>query len=293
MQLYSFWARNTAAVTAAAGHVYDLVAYAGSNLSQADAHALAHQKLLDRQRRLESGEHLKEYPAGSRPLREKIEQRICDAQGQETAAITRNAYGALVVNTKSVMFVDVDLADLRPQPVPGPGFITQLLRWLQLVATPPPLSPIAPLPLLEARVRRWLQQNPTWSFRLYRTRAGFRLLATHAEILPTAVVASQAFAALGADGVYARMCHLQACYRARLSPKPWRIALARPVYTFPYQNSIQQEAQAVWESLYATQSESFSVCEFIGSYGSGEVCAAATEVLALHDAACLGGRPLA
>ncbi|SFQ47150.1 hypothetical protein [Hymenobacter arizonensis] len=293
MQIYNFWARETAAYAPATGEHYDLVAYAGSNLNQADATAQARQKLLSRQDRLESGERLNEYPAGAKPLREKLEQRLYTPEGKEMGAITRNAYGALVLNTSRLMFVDVDLVDLRPRPELSAGLFTELLRWLRIIPTPPPVPPIEPLPLLEAKVQRWLQQHPAWHFRLYRTRAGYRLLATHAEILPTDAVANQVFTALGADEIYARMCRLQACYRARLTPKPWRIGLARPTYLFPYQDAEQLTAQADWESTYTAQSADFSVCEFIGDYGSGQVCPAAKDLLALHDAACLGSRTLA
>jgi len=291
MQLYTFWARDTAAFTCPDGRAYALVAYAGSNLSPVDASTQAQQKLLHRQRRLERGEQLREYPTGAKPLREKVERRLHDAAGAETAAITRNAYGALVLNTRTVMFIDVDLADLRPARAAGPGFFKLLLQWLRLA--PPPAAPPSPLLLLEGRITRWLAQHPAWNFRLYRTRAGYRLVVTHAEISPTDAIASQVFSALGADRLYARMCQLQACYRARLSPKPWRVGLARPPYPFPWQDAQQQQAQHAWESIYATTSGAFSVCEQLGNYGSGQVCTAAAEVLALHDDACLGGRPLA
>lgn len=294
MQIYTFWAKGTAEHVTPEGQAYHLVAYAGSNLNPADAQTRARQKLDGRLSRLQRGEQLREYPTGTRPLREKLEQRLHNAHGAETGAITRNAYGAQVLNTASVMFVDVDLADLRPVPPTSSDPLTSLLRWLRILPKlpPPPPTP-TPLALLETRVHAWLKMHSSWHFRVYRTRAGFRLLATHAEILPTAAAATQVFDALGADRVYARMCQLQACYRARLSPKPWRLGLARPPHAFPYQHESQVREQATWEAEYTARSQAFSVCEFVGDYGSGQVCAAASAVLTLHDATCLGGRKLA
>ncbi|WP_035561169.1 hypothetical protein [Hymenobacter sp. IS2118] len=299
MQIYSYWTRSAVDCTAPDGQPYHLIAYGGSDLSPADARLQAEQLLEKRWQRLQRDEELGHYPTGARPLREHLEQRLQNAQGNTTGAITRNGYGALVLNTSNVLFADVDQTDLVLPPRSNSkttNIFVALLRRLGLLTTPPPVPappPLEGLPLLEARIKAWLATHPEWNFRLYRTRLGYRVLATHAEILPSDPTSQAVFSALDADAIYVRMCQRQQCYRARLSPKPWRIGLARPAHTFPYENEQQATAQAAWETQYAAQSTAFSVCELIGSYGSGRVCPAAEEIVAIHDAACLGGHPLA
>ena len=76
-----------------------------------------------------------------------------------------------------------------------------------------------------AKVENWTRNNPDWGWRIYRTRAGLRLLATHALFDPEAAASDGVFDALGADPLYRQLCKTQKCYRARLTPKPWRCGI--------------------------------------------------------------------
>ncbi len=60
-------------------------------------------------------------------------------------------------------------------------------------------------------------------FRLYKTPAGYRLIATHDTFLPNDNVVAEWFATFHADVNYARLCQSQQCFRARLTSKPWRM----------------------------------------------------------------------
>ncbi|KAG1246597.1 hypothetical protein G6F68_014572 [Rhizopus microsporus] len=75
------------------------------------------------------------------------------------------------------------------------------------------------------RVAAFSEQHPDWHLRAYRTPAGLRVLAMHATFPPEDEQLQAVFKALGADTLYARMCRLQHCFRARLTPKPWRVGL--------------------------------------------------------------------
>src|SRR5579859_2071596 len=150
------------------------------------------------------------YP--NQPLREQILQEFKDLSGQLTAVVTRNSYGCQVLNTAQVMFVDIDLPEPRP---PRRGFLASLFGKAD--TTPPPASDhTAAL----AKVEAWTKANPSWGWRVYRTRAGLRLLAVQAPVAPESEDVNRVFEALGADPLYRILCKTQKCYRARLTPKP-------------------------------------------------------------------------
>ncbi|AHJ96436.1 hypothetical protein [Hymenobacter swuensis] len=298
MQLYSYWVRATLDCHDADGNFYHLVAYAGSDTSPDAARQTADQLLQARQARLLGNGELGEYPTGSVPLREQLIRRVYDPQGKELGAITRNRYGSLVLNAPRLMILDVDDYDLRQAMPRQPSTVPfSFSRFLRNLFNPPP--PLAPLPLpdahdqLQLRLASWLQLHPEWNFRLYRTRLGFRLIVTHQFLAPDSPEAQAVFAAMRTDSLYVRLCEKQDCYRARLSPKPWRIGWMRPAHAFPHDTAEQRLQQQEWEQQYHARSETFAVCQWVGEYGSSHVCPGAETLITLHDAACLGDGKLA
>src|SRR5206468_2344650 len=101
-------------------------------------------------------------------------REIKNSSGELAGVITRNSYGCLVLNTARVMFVDVDL----PEPKPLGGFLKKLFSK----AEKPPSDEAQNRVVLQAE--KWAANNPGWGWRIYRTRAGLRLLATHALFDP-------------------------------------------------------------------------------------------------------------
>ncbi|MBD2770448.1 hypothetical protein IC235_21395 [Hymenobacter sp. BT664] len=301
MQVYTFWARATqhhpatngqTAGTVANGQA-DLVAYAGSDISLADAQARAAELLQRRHAWLEAEKSWpQEYPVGSRPLREQLQQRVMNSQGELIAAITRNHYGSRVLNSAQVMFIDVDDQDLiRPLPDPTPFSLIGFFK--RLFNPPPPAPPLVPREQLDLRLAAWLQLYPSWNFRVYRTRLGFRLFVTHLLLTPASPEAQEVFAAMRADSTYVRLCLAQGCYRARLEPKPWRVRFHRPPHRFPYDTPEQARQHLDWEQQYTAHSHGYSVCEWVGEYGSGQTCAEAKQLADLHDTICVGTNQLA
>ena len=66
------------------------------------------------------------YGYDQRPPREEIIDEIADSGGETHATVTRNSYGCLVLNTRDLMFIDVDFP-YRPPTVPLPRFVRKLL----------------------------------------------------------------------------------------------------------------------------------------------------------------------
>ena len=131
------------------------------------------------------------YP--NRPFREPVLQEIKNDAGETAAVITRNSYGCLVLNTARVMFVDVDL----PEPK-SPGLFSRLFGK-------PSAAPVVTESSAIAKVENWTRNNSDWGWRIYRTRAGLRLLATHALFDPEAAACDGVFDALGADPLYRQL----------------------------------------------------------------------------------------
>lgn len=185
--------------------------------------------------------------ADSLPICEEIISTIGDT------AITRNSYGALCLNTPDVMFVDIDQDSRRSSifklrrflPLQNQAlffvFLFILLSmFFKAIGWAICLSLVIMFAInlignkiinksLEARIDAFAAKNPTWCFNLYRTAAGFRLLILHQLFDPDDTKTWTILSALGVDPVYQRMCHLQKCFRARLTPKPWRIAIGATI----------------------------------------------------------------
>ncbi|MBH0096377.1 hypothetical protein I6E61_08280 [Psychrobacter sp. NZS113] len=73
-------------------------------------------------------------------------------------------------------------------------------------------------------IQKRIASYPNESFRLYKTPAGFRIIATHDTIAPNDALVADWFEHFHADTNYVRLCQAQQCFRARLTAKPWRIA---------------------------------------------------------------------
>jgi hypothetical protein len=211
------------------------------------------------------------YGYGDRVLREPVLEEL------PGAAITRNSYGCEVLNTARVMFVDIDL----PEPE-KPGLMGKLFG-----AKPAPDPAEAAL----AKVEAWLKRNGDWGFRAYRTKAGLRLLATHAPVEPAAGLAIMA--ELSADPMYVRLCKAQESYRARLSPKPWRCDAGRAPSRWPFATPAEEGHFKDWLGGYQEKAKVFSTCSFLRQLGNPATHADAAAIVDLHDRRAVGARPLA
>jgi hypothetical protein len=159
-----------------------------SLLSQAEAEALA----TERARRhldaanADQAAQLDAYAYAVDRQLEPVIETLRDAAGEELARVTLNSYGALVMNARSMLFADVDG---RPD---------------------------------DLRLEDMVRDEPELAFRVYRTPAGSRYLCTSRRFDPTGPETAALLRGLDSDPKYALLCRVQRCFRARLTPKPWR-----------------------------------------------------------------------
>lgn len=288
-----------------------------SDESEEHAQALADQRAGEALQRVLAGEKLpKRDPkvsyngAEGLPIREEIV-----SEHGETV-VTRNLYGALCLNTPNILFADVHFGEK-----PAMGLKLSILGLVVAVAIVSGViagsrnvglvvffcatilgSFIAsalekgsksrgpsPEQAGEERVKEYLARHPEWRVRLYRTPAGLRVLALHRTFDPHEAAVAEFFKAMKTDPIYARMCLNQNCFRARVSPKPWRIGIDSPLRPRPGVWPVKPEylpARARWIAGYDEAAGAFASCRFMGEYGGGPVHPAALEVQQLHDRLC-------
>ena len=248
---------------------------------------LAEERLQPLLARLSRGEPFPhKYGYGEvRPLREEILQRIPDRRSDPPAAmITRNSYGAQILNTTSLLFLDIDFA-------PRPTSLVQRLLRLFGAAGGEEKTEESFLADLYARLR--LQSRNT--FRIYRTAAGFRVIAVDRAFDPAGEAAQALMVATGTDPAYARLCRAQRSFRARLTPKPWRCGSPTPPGLYPRQTQRQQAYFDSWLAQYGRIAGSYATCRYLQTVGNGQPSDLTGKLIELHDqlTRCQESLPLA
>jgi hypothetical protein len=137
-----------------------------------------------------------------------------------------------------------------------------------------------------AQIREFAERQPSWGLRVYRTPAGFRVLATHATFNASQLEVAQCFSSLGVDSVYRQMCLNQQCFRARLTAKPWRAGVSAHMRPRPGVWPIKPEqipVRAAWVAEYERAASGFAACRYVERLGSAVVHPDVRSVIELHD----------
>jgi hypothetical protein len=324
MMIPQYWAE--ARIEADAGRSRITIRrYGWSDASIEEARSMAESRAREAYDRIAGGEKLRRIEpkrgyngAEGVPIREEIVGRYGNA------VVTRNSYGALCLNVPDVLFADIDLEDRHAA---GAGCMVSFLSGLcaaavagivmgnlrhalfaglaAAVAVPIAIAVLRRLRVLlsgglermaRRRIARFLDAHPDWNVRIYCTPAGLRLLAMHRTFDPGDPEASAFFQAIGADPLYVSMCLRQKCFRARLSPKPWRIGIAeriRPEF-WPVEAERLAERRK-WIAAYEDAARSYAACRYIEEAGSGSINPRARAVQTVHDDLCRAesGLPMA
>lgn len=128
--------------------------------------------------------------------------------------------------------------------------------------------------------------------RVYRTFAGWRVIAMHDVFDPTSDTVIAALEAMGSDPQYVQLTKVQRCFRARLSPKPWRCGVTRPDRAFPREDPTREAAHQRWLRTYTAACEPYATCRFVTVLGRGRACADAERLVLVHDEATRADRSL-
>lgn len=282
MRIPRYWERAVTEVTVPSGQNREVTAWGWSETSIHEARARAEELLrrkVDRARqgfprpapetRTDTGDY-GGYPDG--PPREEIIREIAGSS-DVAALVTRNSYGSLVLCTRELMFIDVDLPPHRiGQKL---GMIIGRLFGRRAVRSPEEEA-------LE-QIAGALEQSGPRRARIYRTHSGFRCAILDSPVDPTSRECHDLLAAVGSDPLYVRLCQRQECFRARLTPKFWRCRAQRPPCRYPFPDAAAEAAYRRWEQEYERITADYATCRLIREIRHGSVYPNFAELIALHD----------
>ncbi len=209
------------------------------------------------------------------PLREEIMDSV-GPSGKEMAIVTRNRYGSLVLNCQSICFVDVDFPKVQTN-----GMLDTLLLLFS------PKRRLEKTRIVQqdciGNIKAWSQDHPKRSFRLYQTAAGLRLLFTDKSYDPVSDEVSNLLGDLGSDPLYRKLTLKQECFRARLTPKPWRCGCNRPPNRYPWETPDAEHKYRRWQHKYEAKSKGYATCSFLETFGDPLQDESFSEIVSLHD----------
>jgi hypothetical protein len=200
--------------------------------------------------------------------------------------ITRNRLGCEVLNVERVMFMDWDI-DLKAH------LKTQTQGWLTRIrhALAGPSRTELEAGRRECKQIRYRLLRDQFkdlrmlSARLYETHNGFRAIITSSLFDPGEEVAQALMHEFACDPLYTRLCKIQGTFRARLTPKYWRLGLPSP-YLERHRSGFTPQLQAGWLERYDRASQKHAVCRFVAEFGLEASDPVILEVIAVHDSRC-------
>jgi hypothetical protein len=276
MLIPKFWERSNYEGRDRVGRHIAFNVWGWSNESATNAKTKATQRVKQVfERRVNGGERRNDYDYLDQPLREEIVETITD-DGDQTVVITRNRYGALVLNSASVCFVDVDFPEPR-----STGFMDALKMMFSSRLREERRSALRDATL--EKVKNWAANNSKRAFRLYRTAAGYRLLFTDMLYEPTSDAVRLLLEELGSDTMYRRLTVKQASFRARLTAKPWRAGCDRPPNRYPWKDAQAEDNYRKWQRDYEAKADAYDVCELMDLFGRDCGNEKIKMVVSLHD----------
>jgi len=252
MKIYKYWTIEKQKILID-GTEQEVTCYGGSNISVEDARGKAREKAQKIQRKIAGEKHLfEDYEA---EIREEILQTI-----DEHSVVTRNRYGARVLNVEKLMILDID----KPKPSGG---------LFKKKDTRPPKEQIFEMVKTLATTK-----YKDLGFRMYETYQGARVIVLGRDFDPRGGATKKMMDEFNCDPLYTLLCIKQGCYRARLTPKPSRMKFRGYKVKYPREGD-DSEFQR-WVSEYENMSRSFSVCKLVEQVG---VISSMNDVVRLHD----------
>ena len=276
MKFARYWVKESGEAMQPDGGRVRTLARGWSNQSIEEARQLGRQIASRLASALASGQIQRgRYLYGERPLPEPILREFGNGGDSPAAVVTRNSYGALVLNTRDLMFIDIDRDDEKP---PEGGLLSSVMSLFRQ----PELIPAQPSSRVVAEIQRTAESNRL-SLRVYKTAAGYRAVVTSARYEPGSGVSEGLLKQFGSDPLYMRLCKMQDSFRARVSPKPWRCGEDTPPASYPFTTPQEQAAFEDWQRRYSAAAAKYATCRYVSSIGGAHIDPAFQELIQYHD----------
>lgn len=295
MNIARYWATATARAEDPDGNPMEFTIRRGSDISQDDARHNAEDAAKAIAGRLRAGhEPPKWYEYSTRQLPEPILEEISDESGQRAGAITINRFGCEVLNTQRLAFLDIDLKPSRSRRASG-ALLGRLFGRGKAEQPTGDTTQIAVDGAL-SQLKSWVRKQPRTGVRAYRTSAGLRYLFVSPAMDPMRALHEPVYEELGCDPLYRRLCVAQDCFRARLTPKPWRINVPTPREWRVDRLEAEPSYYDRWHESYLVKAGNYAACAYLDSFGETDAPdETAARLIAIHDerSGALSGMTLA
>ncbi len=251
MKIYRYWAQEKVKIRIGREDK-EIRCWGGSFTSNEEARARAMEKAAWVQRRIQ-GERTP-TPDYEVDIREEILEEL-----NPDAVVTRNRYGAKVLNVSKLMFLDIDHAPFS---------------FLKMFAKRDVKKEAI------ERIEKLAPKYAHLGFRLYETSRGIRVIVTGRDFEAKSFEAQWMMREFGCDRLYIVLCLKQNCVRARLTPKPYRLKLKKMKFSYPYEPALEAELKE-WLREYDAASGGFGTCRFIKYIGKQD---GDSDAVKYHDA---------
>jgi hypothetical protein len=274
-----YWSEVSVAVDEKMFGANSISTWGASNESQQQAGVNAMERASKLRLIVSRGfEALREYEYWNGYIREEVIDEIKDTDGRLLAVLTRNSYGAIVLNAPSVFFGDIDISEET--------FFSKFLQMFGKTKKDKAYH--------IANIERFQKQNTQYTIKVYETFAGLRVVIVNRIFEQDYAAVNSLFASLGVDPLYVTLCKVQSCYRARLTPKPWRIGIDRPLFRFPRREQYELDGFSAWLAAYEVAAKPYRTVKVAAVFDNDTAHADVARVLEVHDHyACAGGEALA
>jgi len=268
MKFAKFWTQKNVAVDESFFGRSQVTIWGASNKDIDEAARNADSRVKQFQNMLSSGAMtLEDYEYWNGYIKEEVVEELKADDGSTLAVLTRNNYGALVLNSESVFFGDIDISESN--------FVARILELFG--------KEKKNKAYYLAKVEAFQKTNSHYTFKVYETFAGLRVAITNHIFATDSTETQTIFKALNTDPLYVQLCKNQACFRARLSPKPWRLGLERPRTRFPRNDRRDQNDFADWLRHYQQVSQKFTTVKLLATFGTAVAHTDVGRILSIHD----------
>ena len=234
----------------------EIKCFGGSNLSLEDASAQAREKIAKVKRKIAGEDTIfEDYEV-------EIREELLDTLNPD-AVVTRNRYGARVLNVQNLLILDIDDPKL--------GFFDLFRKAGD------------PKTQIVTMVKKLAQKSvyASLGFRIYETQKGIRVIVQGRDFDPKDPRTRQMMKEFNCDPLYSLICAKPACYRARLTPKPSVMKIRGLKVKYPRDEQAESELKN-WLAGYEAQSAGYAVCKFIEQLGASQPL---NDVVRYHDQA--------